>query len=80
MANMLISVDEKTEKKIRRLAHTRFGGKKGSISRVVAEAVGKFGDNDDEERKKGLQEFMKKLERGSNFSYKMYKNRNEIYD
>ncbi len=80
MANILISIDDNTEKKLRRLAHKKFGGKKGSLSRAVTEVVNRYSDDDDGERRKGLQEFMKTLHRGIHFEYTMYKNRNEIYD
>ena len=79
MGNMIIALDEASEKLLRRLAKRKFGGKKGSLSKVVSEALHKYNAEDD--RKKEIDEFIEKLG-GCHDSggYKMYKHRSEIYD
>lgn len=79
MGNVIIAMDEETEQIMRRLAKRKYGGKKGSLSKVVSEALHKYDQED--ERKKEIDDFIKnyggKIDTGG---YKMYKNRDEIYD
>jgi len=79
MGNVIIALDKETENLMRSLAKRKFGGKKGSLSKVVSEALHKY--NADDERGKEIDEFIDKfagkLDLGG---YKMYKHRDEIYD
>lgn len=78
MGNVMLSIDEETEKLLRRLAHVRYGGKKGAISKVVSEALQKY-DGDDENEKL-RKRFFARMQKGLSFEYKMYGHRSEIYD
>ena len=79
MGNVIVALDKETEDLMRSLAKRKFGGKKGSISKVVSEAIHKY--NADDSREKELREFVdnyaNKVDLGG---YKMYKHRSEIYD
>jgi hypothetical protein len=79
MGNVIIALDKQTEQIMRRLAKRKYGGKKGSLSKVVSEALHKY--DQDDQRKKEIDEFITnyagKLDLGG---YKMYKHRDEIYD
>ncbi|MBI4053072.1 MAG: hypothetical protein HY394_03480 [Candidatus Diapherotrites archaeon] len=39
MANITVSLDESAEKKLRELADEKYDGRKGSMAKVIAEAV-----------------------------------------
>lgn len=79
MGNVIIAMDEETEKIMRRLAKRKYGGKKGSLSKVVSEALHKY--NSQDKREKEIDEFIDnyagKFDSGG---YKMYRHRDEIYD
>ena len=77
MGNMMIGLDEEYEELLRRLAQEKYGGKKGSLTEVVQDALDKMKEDD---REKSIEELTKRLKTGLSFKYKMYKNRNEIYD
>ena len=77
MGNMMIALDEEYEELLRRLAQEKYGGKKGSLTEVVQDALDKMKEDD---REKSIEELTKRLKIGLSFKYKMYKNRNEIYD
>lgn len=77
MGNVYISLDDEDEAKLRKLAQEKYGGKKGSLSEAVSEAIENMGKRSKDELK---EEFFKKLEEGVSFSYKMYKKRAEIYE
>jgi hypothetical protein len=77
MGTVLVSLDEKHETLLRELTHER-GMKKGAMSFVVQDAL-------DELNKKRSKKIVKErilnwLSKGEKFTYKMYKNRSEIYD
>ncbi|MBI5223604.1 hypothetical protein HY990_04225 [Candidatus Micrarchaeota archaeon] len=76
MGTIMISLDEEDEKLLRNLAQERYGGKKGSLSKVVKEALDKLKSDNDlvKERLKS------RILDGLTFEYKMYQNRSEIYD
>ena len=79
MGNVIISMSEEDEKLMRRLAKRKFGGKKGSLSKVMSEALHKYNQND--ERKKEIDDFIENYAGKLNLGgYKMYKHRDEIYD
>ena len=77
MGNVMVALDDEYEALLRRLAQEKYGGKKGSLSGIVQDALDKMKDMN---REKELEEFKKMLKKGLAFEYKMYKNRNEIYD
>jgi len=76
MGNVMIVLDDEHEALLRELAREKYGGKKGSLSNVVEEALDKLKSDKD-----AIKERLKKrLTRGLDFEYKMYKKRSEIYD
>lgn len=77
MGNVMIALDDEHEALLRKLAQEKYGGKKGSLSEVIKEAL----DNlDVGTREKARKNFIERLKKGLEFEYKMYKNRSEIYD
>jgi len=79
MGNVIIALNEEDEKLMRSLAKRKFGGKKGSLSKVVSEALHKYSEEDEWEKER--RKFIDVLGKGVNLGgYKMYKNRSEIYD
>lgn len=76
MGNVMVVLDEEHEHKLRYLAQQKYGGKKGSLSKVVWEAI----DQLEERGQTALNEFQTLAKNAKGFKYEMYKNRNEIYD
>ena len=77
MGNVMISLDEDHEELLRKLAREKYGGKKGSLSEVVKEALEKMKEKSRKQQVDGLILLLKKGLKGK---YKMYKQRSEIYD
>lgn len=76
VGNVMIVLDEEYEALLRRLAQEKYGGKKGSLSKVVEEALDKLKSDKDAVKER----LKKRLTEGIDFKYKMYKKRSEIYD
>lgn len=72
----MIVLDDEHETLLRELAQEKYGGKKGSLSEVVKEALEKLKSDKDAVKER----LKKRLSKGLAFEYKMYKNRSEIYD
>lgn len=77
MGNVMIALEDEYEELLRRLAQEKYGGKKGSLTEIVQDALDKMKEED---RKKSVETLVKRLKTGLNFKYKMYKTRSEIYD
>lgn len=77
MANVMVALDDEHEALLRRLAQEKYGGKKGSLTEIVQEALDKMRA---EEKQKEITEFIELLRKGMKGKYKMYKTRDEIYD
>jgi len=77
MGNVMIALDDENEAFLRRLAQEKYGGKKGSLTEIIKEALNKMKDDEREEERKA---FINRLKKGLDFKYKMYKSRAEIYD
>ena len=77
MGNVLICLDSEHEALLRRLSHEQYGGKKGSLSIVIQDALVNF---EQKSKKISKDEFKKMLVTGINLDYKMYKSRSEVYD
>ncbi len=76
MGNVMVVLDEEHERRLRRMAQQRHGGKKGSLSKVVWEAL----DQMEEKGKTALEELEGMFRNAKPVHYKMYKNRGELYD
>lgn len=76
MGNVMVVLDEEHERKLRALARQKFEGKKGSLSRVVWEAI----DCLEQKDRTPLQELEGMFKNAKGFKYTMYKNRSELYD
>lgn len=77
MGNVMISLDDEYEAILRKLAQEKYGGKKGSISETVSEALKKL---QEESRERYADEFKALLLKGLHFKYKIYRQRAEIYE
>ena len=77
MGIITISVNDEDEANIRKLAESRYGHKKGAISKVIAEAVHHdLIQSDDTKKRKHALEL---LEKGLHLGGKMF-NRDDLYD
>jgi Arc/MetJ-type ribon-helix-helix transcriptional regulator len=76
MGNVMIVLDDEHEALLRELAQERYGGKKGSLSEVVKDALDKLKSDKDAVKER----LKKRLSEGVDFKYEMYKKRSEIYD
>ena len=76
MGNVMIALDAGHEALLRKLAQEKYGGKKGSLSGVVKDAL----DNLTPDKEIIKKRLIRRLTEGIDFEYKMYQNRNEIYD
>lgn len=81
MGNVLISLDDEAEKLLRKLAENRYANTKGSLSYTVKDALVDLDLKEKEEKRlQAVQNLIKIMDKGLISGYKMYKNRNEIYD
>lgn len=77
MGNVMISLDKEHEALLRKLAREKHGGKKGSLSSVVSEALDK---EREQESSPSIADFLDFLRKGVRGKYKMYSRRDELYD
>ena len=78
MGNITLSLEDKQEEKLRRIAKHKYGGKKGSMSKVVGEAIAKL--EEDEKRERAKQSLLRKLSTGFEMGKILYKNRAELHE
>ena len=81
MGNIIISLDDKRESELRKIAREEFGGKKGSISAVIAEALDELKKRN--RRQKAINNTIKIMEKGFDLGIgknKVYEKRDDIYD
>ncbi len=83
MGNVLVSLDDEVERKLRRLAREDYGGKKGALSEAVTRGV--LALDAQRERRRWAAEALE-LARNSGWSMnlkpgeKVYESRDELYD
>ena len=77
MGNVMVALDDEHEELLRKLAQEKQGGKKGSLTNVVQDALKQAKKSDDETFRAEFIEFLKGGVKGK---YKMYKHRSELYD
>jgi hypothetical protein len=78
MGNLTVKLDDSDEKIVRNLAIEKYGGKKGSIGKVLSESIALL-------RKESKKEFAKQkifegMDKGFYFGKKLYKTRDDLYD
>ncbi len=78
MGQLTISLDKGTEAKLRRLASERHKGKKGSLSKVIGEALEKL--EAESERERAMKELFALADKGFPMGKLLYKHRSELYD
>ncbi len=78
MGQLTISLDKGTEAKLRRLASERHKGKKGSLSKVIGEALEKL--EAERERERAMKELFALADKGFPMGKLLYKHRSELYD
>ena len=80
MGNVYVSLDEEHEVLLRRLAQEKYGGKKGSISDVIQEALNELKEK--ERKSRARKQFLETIDKGINLGFKgnAYESRDEIYD
>ena len=83
MADVLISLSDEEEEKLRALAQELYGGKRGSLSNVVSLALSMVESSKKQEKKQTLQRLIKTMEEGYSLAYKekkVYEKRAELYE
>ena len=78
MGNITISLEDADEAKLRRFAREKYGGKKGSLAKIVSEGLEKM--ENESEREKTIRSLKAKMEKGFNSGGILIKHRSELYD
>lgn len=80
MGNVLVSLDDELEAFLRRFAREKYGARKGSISRSVADALASLQES--ARREEARKRLMEDMERGVYLGLKgkAYEKRDDIYD
>ena len=78
MGNITISLDKEDEKKLRHLAKEKYSDKKGGLSRVVAEGIGRL--DHELEAGQARQHLIQGMEKGFNMGKWRFKHRGELYE
>ena len=81
MGNIMIALRDDTEMLLRNLAREKYGGKKGSISAVVEDAIEKL--SKDEKRLRAAHHQIALMRKGFDLGLgkkKLYEKRSELYD
>ena len=82
MGNVLVSLDDADERLLRRLAKSRYGGRRGAIQKIVTEGLREVESKDG--RKAAVRRLLSSMEEGLNFGLKgdekPYRSRDELYD
>ncbi len=78
VGNLTVALEEKDELKLRRLAKNKYGGRKGSLSKVISEALSKL--EEDPRRERAVKSLIQKMEEGRHMGKLLYKHRSELYD
>ena len=83
MGDVLISLNDEKEKKLRRLAKKLYSGKKGSLSNTVSDSISLLYSTNFMRRKKAtFQRLVKTMEQGYRIGFagkKAYEKREELY-
>lgn len=79
MGNVTLALDDEVERKLRELAHSKFGLMKGSMSKTIAELIFGSSESEAELAKKELLQRIRKGRKGRSFYTKAYESRSEIY-
>ncbi len=77
MGNITISLEDDEETRLRNLAKRKFSGKKGSISRVIAEGIKKL--EEEERREKAKERLLEMAGRGFNLGGIAARHRGDLY-
>ncbi|HLC71171.1 MAG TPA: ribbon-helix-helix domain-containing protein [Candidatus Nanoarchaeia archaeon] len=82
MGNIMISVDDEKEKEIRKYAQEVYGGKKGSLSEFISQAVTNYilSIKKEYERKAAHKRLIERMKKGLDIGYTGYKTRSELYE
>lgn len=78
MGNITVSVTDRTESSIRRMAKEKFEGRKGALGKVIDEAIEKIEKED--ERLEARKQMLKMMEKGFDMGKILYKERGELYE
>lgn len=81
MGNVLISLDEKHELMLRRLAKDHYSGKKGSLRTIIEEGIDEVARKD--KRRLAVEKMLAHMRKGMSLGLgkrKAYESRDEIYD
>jgi len=81
MGNVIVSLDDKDEQLLRNIAKEKYSGKKGSLSRVVAEGVHELANK--EKKLKVARHQIRLMKSGFNLGLrnkKAFDKRSEIYE
>ncbi len=78
MGTVTVSFEKDDEDRLRRLAHEKYNGRKGALSKVLSEGLRKL--DEEENRLKAFESLKRKMEKGYDMGKIMVKHRAELYD
>lgn len=78
LGTITMSFEKEDENRLRRLAQEKYGGRKGSLSKVVLEGIAKLEGESVKERAR--QNLLKKLRDGYDMGKILYKTRAELHE
>ncbi len=78
MGNLTVTLKDEKERKLRRLAKEKYGGKKGSIAKTLEEGIDKL--DTDSKRERARQQLIQLMEIGFDMGKNLIRHRNELYD
>ncbi len=78
----MISVSQEKENEIRKYAQEVMGGKKGSLSDFIWEAVSSYINNlkKEHERQAAVERMLSRMRKGMHIGFKGYTSREELYE
>ncbi len=78
MGIVTVSFEKEDEDRLRRLAHEKYGGKKGALSKVLSEGLRRL--DEESEKENARQSLLKRLEKGFDMGKFTFKERAELYE
>ena len=78
MGNLTLSFEKEDEERLRRLAKDKYGGRKGSLSKVVSDGLSKLEEESKKERSR--RELIDLMRKGIEMGKIKIKRRGELYD
>ena len=75
-----MSLDDDSEKKLRKLAKERYNNRKGSMAKIVAEGIRKIESTNDPAISESTRQMLALMDKGFRLGRRLYKDRSELYE